>query len=156
MKKLFKKLATLAMAAVMMVGVGAAAFAVDAGTYDVNATLCKDAAGTQTSMGNSGIASIEATFDGNGNVDITLVSKPVSYDGETGQLDSFTLYDKMGIDYKATQNAGDDLTFYITGFPADDFAVGKVLTGEFTSYISIMGTRTGYLRIDGLTLKPAA
>lgn len=151
MKKLFKKLATLAMAAVMMVGVGAAAFAVDAGTYDVDTTLYKEATCENVSMGDDGIDSIEATFDGNGKVNITLVSAPVFYNGETGQLDAFTLYDKSGNAYVGTQTAGDDLTFYITGFPASDFFEGAVLTGTFKSYVSIMGERTGYLRIDSIT-----
>ena len=157
MKKMFKKLAALAMAAVMMVGMGAAALAVDEetyvdeGTYGVTATLYKESTCENTSMGNSGIESIAAKFDGQGNVTITLVSKQVFYNDEQGQLTSFALYDAAGNKYTATENPSK--TFTITGFPADQFQVGSVLRGEFKSYVSIMGTREGYLRVEGLTEK---
>ena len=44
---------------------------------------------------------------------------------------------------------GCSLTIY--NFPASDFQEGSVLKGEFTSYVSIMGTRTGYLKVNSLT-----
>lgn len=166
MKKILKRLATLAMAAVMMVGVGAAALAVDMpGTYTASTTLYKDQACTDTSMGNSGIESVSVQYvevqdengdpvtDENGNVvctaTITLVSTPVFYNNEKGQLDSFALFDASGKKYTADKN---NRTFTITGFPADQFQAGSVLQGEFTSYVSIMGTRTGYLKVSSLTL----
>lgn len=166
MKKLFKKLATLAMAAVMMVGVGAAAFAVNVdmpGTYTATTTLYKEQACENVSMGNSGIQSVSVSYvaaeDDDGNIitdaegntvyvaNITLVSKEVFYNSEKGQLDSFALFDAAGNRYDGEKNGK---TFTIYGFPADQFQVGSVLQGEFTSYVSIMGTRTGYLKVQGL------
>ncbi|MCD8355000.1 MAG: hypothetical protein LUE11_00285 [Clostridia bacterium] len=61
MKKLFKKLATLAMAAVMMVGMGAAAFAANT----TNARFVKDTGDElKFSMGTKVINSVETTSDG--------------------------------------------------------------------------------------------
>lgn len=149
MKKLLKRLASLAMAAVMMVGVGAAAMAVDTGTYTAKTTLYKDQACTETSMGNSGIESVTVEYKTDSTATITLVSTPVFYNNEKGQLDSFALFDASGKKYTADKN---NRTYTITGFPADQFQAGSVLQGEFTSYVSIMGTRTGYLKVSSLTL----
>lgn len=159
MKKLFKKLATLAMAAVMMVGVGAAAMAANVdmpGTYTATTTLYKEQACENVSMGNSGIQSVSVSYvadeDEAGNTvyvaNITLVSTKVFYSDTEGQLDSFTLYDANNNAYPASKNGR---TFTITGFPAEQFQVDSVLKGEFTSYVSIMGTRTGYLKVSALT-----
>ena len=149
MKKMFKKLAALAMAAVMMVGMGAAALAVDAGTYTVDAKLYKDAACTSSSMGNLGIKSITATYSNDGTVDIALETRSLSYGGDTGVLSAFSLYNADTEEYMtATQ---DDLTFTIENFPADQFQAGSVVEGQFTTAIEAMGQQTGYLKVTGLT-----
>lgn len=109
---------------------------VTSGSYDVSATLYKEEACTNVSMGNSGIDSISADFNGDGTVDITLVSKTVFYSNTTGQLSAFTLYDSNGNAYVG-DNSANSLSFVISGFPASDFQVNSVLRGTFVSVVSM-------------------
>lgn len=150
MRKLKKIIATV-LAATMMMAMGVTAFAaepIEEGEYSASVTLYKEAACQHTSMGNQGIESVVASYDGNGNVNITLVSKKVFYSNEQGQLNSFALYTSNGVKMDATAVGR---TFTIKNFPASDFQEGSILKGEFTSYVSIMGTRTGYLKVNSLT-----
>lgn len=150
MRKLKKIIATV-LAATMMMAMGVTAFAaeqIEDGDYSASVTLYKEAACRHTSMGNQGIESVVASYNGDGTVNITLVSKRVFYSNEQGQLNSFALYTSAGVKMDAT---ADGRTFTIYNFPASDFQEGSVLKGEFTSYVSIMGTRTGYLKVNSLT-----
>lgn len=152
MKKITKKLVTMLLAAVMVMAMGVTAFAAEViteGDYDASVTLYKEEACTNESMGNQGIESVKASYNGDGTVEITLVSKKVFYSDEQGQLNSFALY-SGNTKYEAVP--GEEVrTFVIENFPAADFQEGSVLKGEFTSYVSIMGTRTGYLKVNSLT-----
>lgn len=151
MRKLKKIIATV-LAATMMMAMGVTAFAaepIEEGVYSASVTLYKEAACQNTSMGNQGIESVVATYKENGTVDITLVSKKVFYSNKQGQLNSFALYTSDGVKMDATVTG--TRTFTIYNFPASDFQEGSVLKGEFTSYVSIMGTRTGYLKVNSLT-----
>ena len=146
--KVLKRLTAVLLATVMMVSMGLSVFAAAPGNYNVSATLCKDAGGNQTSMGNNGIASVKATVKEGNLVDIEIKTKPMIFNNQEGQLDAVSLYDKAaGEEYVGTQNPGDDLTFYITNFPANEFDANKVIRGDFTS---VMGKRTGYLRINAM------
>ncbi len=151
MKKITKKLVTMLLAAVMVMAMGVTAFAAEViteGDYDASVTLYKEEACTNESMGNQGIESVKASYNGDGTVEITLVSKKVFYSNEQGQLNSFALY-SGNTKYEA--DSVGNRTFVIENFPAADFQEGSVLKGEFTSYVSIMGTRTGYLKVNSLT-----
>lgn len=160
MRKVKKLVATL-LAATMVLAMGVTAFAAEndstalaAGTYTANQNLYKDAACTNTSMGDAAVNDMWADITINAdNKTATLVvhTHEIKYLGITGHLGKMVIDGVTGVMATEKVDGVTDYSFTFEGLDASKFYEGCVITGQFTTYVGVMPmSSTGYLKLTGI------
>ena len=164
MRKIKKLVATL-LAATMVMAMGVTAFAAETlanGTYTANQNLYKDAAGTNTSMGDAAINDLQAEIIVNGTTStLKIHTHDTTYMGLTGHLSAMTLT-VNGTTYTGKESEGEvedgdyagetDYIYTFTGVPTSAITEGAILEGNYTVKVSFMPMKaTGYLKLSNIT-----
>lgn len=146
--KILKKLTAAVLMATFMMTMGLTAFAAGGTKYNVGVTLYKHADRKGgVSKGNEGIKSVTAVDNADGEtMDVTINTRDITVFGFTGTLTELRLFD--GSDKYEGILSPDGYSFTVRDFPKELIEPGRVIRGEFKTDFAIMGTRTGYLRID--------
>lgn len=145
--KILKKLTAAVLMATFMMTMGLTAFAAGGTKYNLGVMLTKDSAGRNESMGNKGIESVTAVDNADGEtMDLTINTRDITVFGFTGTLTELRLFDG-GDKYEGILSP-DGYSFTVRDFPKGLVKAGRIIRGEFKTDFAIMGTRTGYLRID--------
>lgn len=146
--KILKKLTAAVLMATFMMTMGLTAFAAGGTKYNVGVTLYKDANQSSVSKGNEGIESVTAVTNADGRtMDVTINTRDITVFGFTGTLTELRLFDTTGNKYEGILSP-DGYSFTVRNFPKSLIRPTNVIRGEFKTDFAIMGTRTGYLRID--------
>lgn len=146
--KILKKLTAAVLMATFMMTMGLTAFAAGGAKYNVDVTLFKDANARRVSMGDRGIKSVTAVDNADGEtMDVTINTRDITVFGFTGTLTELRLFDKAGNKYEGILSP-DGYSFTVRDFPKELVKAGRVIRGEFKTDFAIMGTRTGYLKVN--------
>ena len=126
------------------------------GTYTVKTVLYKDAACTETSMGNKGMVDSVLTISNNGqNVEFLFKTKRFTYLFMDGWLSSMSLDNVSGTHEMKKVDGIEYHNFKFTNtLPLSFFEVGKVSSGQFSMNIITDDNpkvKTGYLKITDIT-----
>ena len=161
MKQMAKKVTATFLVAIMMLAMGVTSFAAEnettySGKYSATATLYKDAACTELSMGNDAIVSAEIDIV-NGMATITLKTQDITVTRmgitATGHLTELTLI-AGDQSYAAQVGPDGESLFTIPNIPANLIAEGVVFSAKCKASVVIIPVNMdGYMKFTNIVPK---